>query len=49
MNAFGDPLTEEETKEILKYAKVTNGRIYYKDFVKTIITGKIEWLFFNSK
>lgn len=42
MNAFGEPLNEEEAKEILKYAKVTNGKIYYKDFVKTIISGKLE-------
>jgi Ca2+-binding EF-hand superfamily protein len=42
MNAFGEPLSDEEAKEILKYAKVTNGRIYYRDFVKTIISGKIE-------
>lgn len=42
MNAFGEPLNEEETKEILKYAKATNGKIYYRDFVKTIISGKID-------
>lgn len=42
MHAFGEPLSEEESREILKYARVTNGKIYYRDFVKTIISGKIE-------
>lgn len=31
-------------KEILKYAKAVNGRIYYRDFVRTIINGKVDWL-----
>lgn len=42
MSAFGEPLNEEETKEILKYAKAVNGKIYYQDFAKTIISGKLE-------
>jgi Ca2+-binding EF-hand superfamily protein len=42
MAAFGEPLNDEEVKEILKYAKAVNGRIYYKDFVRTIINGKID-------
>lgn len=42
MSAFGEPLSEEETKEILKYAKTVNGKIYYKDFARTIISGKLE-------
>ena len=41
MSAFGEPLNEEETKEILKYAKAVNGKIYYRDFAKTIISGKL--------
>ena len=44
MSAFGEPLNEEETKEILKYAKAVNGKIYYRDFAKTIINGKLEWV-----
>lgn len=44
MAAFGEPLNDEEMKEILKYAKAVNGRIYYRDFVRTIINGKIDWL-----
>jgi Ca2+-binding EF-hand superfamily protein len=42
MSAFGELMNEEETKEILKYAKSQNGRIYYRDFAKTIINGRVE-------
>lgn len=42
MASFNKPLAEDEVKEILKYAKVKDGRIHYKDFIKTILTGKFE-------
>ena len=40
MSSFNKPLSEDEVKEILKYAKVKDGRISYRDFIKTILTGK---------
>ena len=43
MSSFNKPLSEEEMREILKYAKVKDGRVFYKDFIKTILTGKFEW------
>ena len=42
MNSFNKPLGEDDVKEILKYAKVRDGRIVYKDFIRTILTGKFE-------
>jgi Ca2+-binding EF-hand superfamily protein len=42
ISTFGEPLTEEEAKEVMKNAKPVNGKINYKDFVKVIIKGKLE-------
>lgn len=42
MSSFNKPLSEEEMKEILKYVKVKEGRVFYKDFIKTVLTGKFE-------
>ena len=43
ISSFNKPLSEEEIKMVLKHAKAKDGRIFYKDFIKVILTGKFEW------
>ena len=41
MMSFGDPMTEEETNEMINEAKPVDGKIDYRAFCKTIFDPKI--------